>query len=338
MLIVDGVRYKPWTPKDEEKEFHPLIKANSKEIFGKDIIYFDVKTLIKTVSGIGTIPDAYVIKLTEPYEWYVIENELATHSIYGHVINQLTKFINGIDNKDTRSQILDMLYEIINKNADMRSFISAKTGFVDIHHFLSKLFLTKDPRIVVIIDKLTLDLEEACQALRYSPEIIEFKSFIKEDGSKSYAHLFEPLTKINETQNLESKEPKITGWQNWDMMLANVDEPIRKTTMEIINKLNGLGSVVFKGKTTCSAYIKQQRVKYGFVGLSPSKSELRLIIRADPSIIDPKAWASSKPANWFNSKEVKEEREFKITDESQVDYAFELIKQSYNLVKKKEFS
>ena len=37
----------------------------------KDIIYFDVKTMIKTVSGIGTIPDAYVIKLTKPYEWYV---------------------------------------------------------------------------------------------------------------------------------------------------------------------------------------------------------------------------------------------------------------------------
>lgn len=34
MLIVNGVRYKPWAPKDEEKEFHPLVKAQSKEIFG----------------------------------------------------------------------------------------------------------------------------------------------------------------------------------------------------------------------------------------------------------------------------------------------------------------
>jgi hypothetical protein len=47
MLIVDGVRYKPWTPKGEEKEFHPLVKAQSKEIFGKDSIYFDVKTTLK---------------------------------------------------------------------------------------------------------------------------------------------------------------------------------------------------------------------------------------------------------------------------------------------------
>ena len=41
--------------------------------------------MIKAVSGIGTIPDADVIKLTKPYEWYVIKNELATHSIYGHI-------------------------------------------------------------------------------------------------------------------------------------------------------------------------------------------------------------------------------------------------------------
>jgi hypothetical protein len=74
MLLVDGIRYKPWTPKDEEKEFHPLVKAQSKEIFGKNSIYFDVKTTLKSASGIGSIPDAYVIDLAEPYQWYVIEN------------------------------------------------------------------------------------------------------------------------------------------------------------------------------------------------------------------------------------------------------------------------
>jgi hypothetical protein len=63
---------------DEEKEFHPLVKTQSKEIFVKDSIYFDVKTTLKSASGIGSIPDAYVIELAEPYQWFVIENELAT--------------------------------------------------------------------------------------------------------------------------------------------------------------------------------------------------------------------------------------------------------------------
>lgn len=113
---------------------------------------------------------------------------------------------------------------------------------------------------------------------------------------------------------------------------------LSKSTLTMINKLKSLGSVVFKGKTACSAYIKQQRVKYGFVGLAPSKSELRLIIRSDPSISDPKGWISSKLVNWFNPREIKQEREFRITDESQVDYAFELVKQSYGIIRKREFN
>ena len=36
MFIVDGVRYRLWTPKDEEKEFHPIIKEHINEIFGLD--------------------------------------------------------------------------------------------------------------------------------------------------------------------------------------------------------------------------------------------------------------------------------------------------------------
>jgi hypothetical protein len=35
MLIIDGVKYQLWTPTNEEKEFHPLVKEYSKEIFGK---------------------------------------------------------------------------------------------------------------------------------------------------------------------------------------------------------------------------------------------------------------------------------------------------------------
>lgn len=200
MLIVDGVRYKPWTPKDEEKEFHPLVKAQSQEIFGKDTIYFDVKTLIRTVSGIGSIPDAYVIKLREPYEWYVIENELATHPVYDHVVKQLTKFINGIENKDARNQILEMLYEQINKDNSLRSAVSTKTGSAEIYHFLSKLILTTKPRIVVIIDEITLELREAAHALSCTPDLVEFRTFVKEDNSKGFAHLFEPLIQTGKKQ------------------------------------------------------------------------------------------------------------------------------------------
>ena len=67
MLVIDGVKYKLWTPRDEEKEFHPMIRENSKEIFGENSLYFDVRHKLVSRSGIGSIPDAYVISLSKPY-------------------------------------------------------------------------------------------------------------------------------------------------------------------------------------------------------------------------------------------------------------------------------
>lgn len=123
MLLIDGVKYRPWTPKDEEKEFHPLIREHSKEIFGENSLYFDVKHVLKTTSGIGSIPDAYVINLSKPFEWFVVENELASHPVYDHIVKQLTKFINGIANQTARSQILETVYDEINKDNVLKATV-----------------------------------------------------------------------------------------------------------------------------------------------------------------------------------------------------------------------
>jgi len=334
ILIVDGVEFESWTPRDEENEFHSLIKAQSTRIFGKDTIYFDVKTSLKSASGISSIPDAYVIKLTEPYEWYVVENELSTHPVYDHVVKQLTKFINGIENKDSRNKILDILYEQIDNDNNLRSLVSTKIGNVEIYRFLSKLIFSNRPRIVVIIDEIILELEEAIHSLSYTPELVEFKTFVRKDNSKSYAHLFQPLYR---SKGVDITTPRETPKQNWEVMLNKMDISARSATVALLKRINELDNVVYKGKNSCSAYIHQQRVKYGFAGLIPNASELRIYIRTDQNLYDPKGWVSTKADYWFTSKEEKQEREFKINDESQVDYAFELIKQSYEITRKKEF-
>ena len=158
----------------------------------------------------GSIPDAYVIDLVKPYQWYVIENELATHSVYDHIVKQLTKFINGIDNQNSRTQILELLYNEVNRDNTLRATVLAKTKSVDVYHFLSRL-LVKSPKIIVIIDEKTPDVEEACQALKYSPEIIEFKTFRQEDNPDKYAHLFKPFYPANAEAVEEEQTTVIHG-------------------------------------------------------------------------------------------------------------------------------
>jgi hypothetical protein len=191
MLILDGVKYNVWTPKDEEKEFHPMVREHSKEIFGENSIYFDVKLLLKSSSGIGSIPDAYAINF-KPNEWYVIENELSTHPIFDHVVKQLTKFINGLENQNARTQILDMLYEEINRDGVLKATVKESIDTDDIYHYLSKL-LSSPPRIVIIIDEKLPELDEACRVLKYHTDIIEFKTYAREDAENVRIFQFEPL-------------------------------------------------------------------------------------------------------------------------------------------------
>jgi hypothetical protein len=208
MLIIDGVKYKLWTPKDEEKEFHPMIKKYSKEIFGEDSLYFDVKHILKTISGIGTIPDAYVICLSRK-QWYVVENELASHPIYDHIVKQLTKFINGIENQNTKTQITDMLYDEINNDIILKATVQKKLGSTDPYHFLSKL-ISKPPTIVIIIDQKTPEIIDACRALKYQPHIIQFRTFTREDAPTIRAHEFDSITiekpKPSEEEKLQKGE------------------------------------------------------------------------------------------------------------------------------------
>ncbi len=274
MLIVEGVRYNPWTPKDEEKEFHPLVKAQSKEIFGKDSIYFDVKTTLKSASGIGSIPDAYVVDLAEPYQWYVIENELATHPVYDHIVKQLTKFINGIDNQNSRAQILELLYNEINLDNNLRTTVLAKTKSVDVYHFLSRLF-SKSPKIVVIIDEKTADVEEACQALKYAPEIIEFKTFRQEDDFSKYAHLFEPLYKTSTEAKKEDPTIIVKDSPIQNNHPNEVTEIIMDTFQRIKTAMYQLDPKITVNQTRAYTSLKLNRI---FAYIHFRKTKMHIII------------------------------------------------------------
>ena len=88
-----------------------------------------------------------------------------------------------------------MLYEEINKDVMLRATVQKHIGSTDIYHFLSKL-VSKSPRIIIIIDQKTSEIEEACRVLKYPPDILEFKTYVRENAENVYAHLFEPLHTI----------------------------------------------------------------------------------------------------------------------------------------------
>ncbi len=336
MLIVDGVRYKPWTPKDEEKEFHPLVKAESKEIFGKDALYFDVKTMLRTASGIGSIPDAYVID-TSRNKWYVVEIELSTHPVYNHIVPQLNKFIKGIENRDVKSQLLDLLYAEINRDPSLRSFISQKIGDTEVYHYLSKLLLGSNPQIIVVIDEKTIELEEAVENFKVEPDIVEFKTFVKEDDSKTYAYNFEPVYSEDKPskETTSSKKRDIPEHlQNWEKYIAWVEPTTKELVSEIISQVASMGNVKHRPSGTDYVFSKGiSNPRSTFAALLVRKKFIRVRIRVDPNTLkDRNRWVQEKVYfPWFFKG--NQERSFDVNDKSQIPYAMELIRQSYDLAK-----
>lgn len=333
MLIIDGVEYDLWTPKDEVKEFHPMVKAHYREIFDEDALYFDAKHVLKTPSKIGSIPDAYVISFKRG-EWCVVENELSSHPVFDHIVNQLNRFLNGLKTPEARNQILEAIYEDIDNDLLLRATVQRQIDFRDIHHALSKL-MTKQPRIIVIIDRKTLEVEEALQNLNPTPSIVEFKTYVRKDAPNIRAHLFEPLYTSErpsgkKTSRNETRRPVPEHYKIWEKKLEWVDQNVSDIVKTLTSQIIQLGNVVHRASGPDYVFFKDQPgTKTIFAGLFLTKQALKVRIRTDPTTFrDPGKWTRDKTYRWFFKVG---EKEFKVTSKDQIDYAMELIKQSFQL-------
>lgn len=210
MLLIDGVKYEVWAP-PSEAPFEQIVKEHALHIFGKQSIYFDVKQKLKTKSGIGSIPDGYVLILSGQPQWYIVEVELSSHPVYEHMVPQLSKFTSGIKNLSSQKEIVDVLHDEIGKDRVLTEKIKNKIGSVEIHKFLSTL-ISQSPRLVVLIDKETEELREAVEGLRLDTRVVEFQTFVREAGDVSrYAYIFEPLGGPSQGEFLEELRREFIG-------------------------------------------------------------------------------------------------------------------------------
>lgn len=195
MLLIDGVRYEEWIPTSED-ELEQIVKEHAQDIFGEQSIYLDRKQKLKSLSGIGSIPDGYVIVFGALPEWHIVEVELSSHPLYEHIVTQVSKFINGISNPNIQRGIVNAIYGEITRDDVLGLRLKKAVEPTEIYKFLSDL-ISKQPILTIIIEKDTEELGEALATLRYPQiKVVEFQTFVRERvGLQVHAHLFEPLYK-----------------------------------------------------------------------------------------------------------------------------------------------
>jgi len=195
MLLIEGVKYELWTPPTED-EFERVVKEHAQDIFGEQSIYLDRKQKLKSRSGIGSIPDGYVVVFGDSPHWHIVEVELSSHPLHEHIVSQVSKFISGIKNPLALAEILGTIYAEITGDDFLKLKVKKATEPTEIYKFLSDL-ISKQPILTIIIEQDTQGLREALSTLRYPQEIkvVEFQTFTREGVDLAvHAHLFEPLS------------------------------------------------------------------------------------------------------------------------------------------------
>jgi hypothetical protein len=192
IILIDGVKYILKNPNSED-DLEKVVEKNYKYIFGDNSFYFNFKRKVKSKSGIGSIPDGYLIILYNIPEWYILEVELASHPLYDHIIPQLTKFNRAIEEISTKKSLIDMFYDEIKTNLVLEANIKNKIGSGEIYKFISDLISVK-PKIIIVINERTNELNEAIRDIQGDIKVLEFKIFRRECVSEEInAYLFNPV-------------------------------------------------------------------------------------------------------------------------------------------------
>lgn len=196
---------------DLEEEFEKEVITHSRELFGDESIYIDIKKKIG-IGNVLSIPDGYLIDFSfkNNPRLYIIENELSIHDPFAHIGQQLLKF--SISYKASGRKIKELLLDYIIKDATKKHFIDDKLKFLNIRNidaFLESIIFDKPVGAIVVIDQITDDLTNVLNQLAMNTEAVEFQTFVtdEEEGFKFHVHKYTPF----QADIREFKESKVAG-------------------------------------------------------------------------------------------------------------------------------
>lgn len=110
------------------------------------------KPLVKDWHGHGARPDIAIIS-NDLEDWYVVEIELASHSVSGHIAPQLETLGNGI--------------------YDRLLVPSLQRAFPDVGVDTLIRLTTRDPGLLCIVDQYTERISRACRATGFDLAVLE---------------------------------------------------------------------------------------------------------------------------------------------------------------------
>jgi len=146
---------------NKEDDFEQLVTQNAQTVFGDKAIYIDAKKKISTSSLGGTIPDGFLIDLSEPDEpqFYLVEVELQNHDFFDHIFRQITKFFAFYRDSKQRHKLTETIFSFFQSDSVLTKKLRDLIGSKEIYKFL-KDTIDNNQNILIIIDGPKSEFEE----------------------------------------------------------------------------------------------------------------------------------------------------------------------------------
>jgi hypothetical protein len=180
-ILHDGRTYHPYEY-DSEEEFERAVVQHSREIFGPNTAYFDIKRRLGN-ENVLTIPDGYLLDFSFQHSprLYIIENELVEHDPFRHIGQQLLKFATAYE--ESRHKLKQALSTEIQSDAEKRAFIREQAEEAEIRNvdvLLDEVIYDKRADAIVVIDEVTVDLENVLGQLTMGTDVVQLKTYVQE--------------------------------------------------------------------------------------------------------------------------------------------------------------
>jgi hypothetical protein len=180
-ILHDGRTYRPYEY-DSEEEFEEAVVGHSREIFGPNSVYFDIKKRLEN-ENVLTIPDGYLLDFSFQHSprLYIIENELVEHDPFRHIGQQLLKFATAYE--ESRHKLKQALSREIQSDAEKRAFIEEQIVEADIRNvdvLLDEVIYGSQADAIVVIDEITSDLENVLGQLTMDTDVVQLKTYVRD--------------------------------------------------------------------------------------------------------------------------------------------------------------
>ena len=176
---------------EKESEFESIIVENARSIFGVDTIYLDVKKRIGKPKSIQTIPDGFLIDLSNPGlpGLFIIENEIVSHDPFRHIGIQLLSFATSFG-QGSRA-IKEILYKEIIAHKDFVALINKyidRSDFRNLDNLLDYLVYEYPFSPIVVIDEATEQLHHVLKYIKAPVEVLEVATYENVKGKRIYRY------------------------------------------------------------------------------------------------------------------------------------------------------